>query len=188
MNQRISQALSQKSLGFALIGVVAIASGLVYVFFVRHLPTPPQLVISSCQSTVAGKRRLTTQSRLAFDLPDTDFTIESGTPDMIIGPYHIITHKGQTGKMEIAYGDLSFSRELESLPTFSKFVEQRDIRTVQGGVVGIDHWGYLDGKERWRYVKFVWGDEVGYRPASGQEAKLWDQVISSGCLLAGPAN
>jgi hypothetical protein len=123
-----------------------------------------------------------------YDLPDKDFTIESGMPDMITGPYHIITHKGQSGKMEIAYVDLSFSRELESLPTFSKFVEQRDIRTAQGGVVGKDHWGYLNGKERWRYVKFVWGDVAGYRPTPASEAASWDDVISSACLATGPSS
>lgn len=107
---------------------------------------------------------------------------------MLIGTYHVITHRGdrQGAKLEIGFGEVGFSREIGALSTFSEFSALRDIRTIEGRTIGKDRWGYVKGGDRWRLVEFVWGDVVGYRASPVREAALWDNIIDSACLLPQP--
>jgi hypothetical protein len=99
------------------------------------------------------------------------------------GMLHTLTLKDSMANMVIWRDDDIFSEFKSAFPAFSEKVEERAIRTPKGVLVGKDHWGYLKGGERWRYVTFSRGDAVGYRPTSPKEANRLDKVISSACLL-----
>jgi hypothetical protein len=52
---------------------------------------------------------------------------------------------------------------------------------------GEDYWEYLNTGEPWRQVRFFTGGVVAkYGFVTKDEAKLFDQVISSVCLLPKP--
>jgi hypothetical protein len=88
--------------------------------------------------------------------------------------------------MQIAFGSQYFERKLESRWTaFSERVEERDVRYVYGPIVSRDRWGRLKTGERWRLVKFVGAEEVGYSPTPEKLARLFDQIISSACIPSG---
>ena len=117
-----------------------------------------------------------------FDVLEKDFEVKSELRDMPPGRLHILTVKDSTANIVIWRDDNIFSELKSAFPAFSKQVQEREIRTPKGVLVGKDRWGYLKGGERWRYITFSRGDAVGYRPTSPKEATRLDKVISSACL------
>jgi hypothetical protein len=80
--------------------------------------------------------------------------------------------------------------------SISGHVEKRKILNDQGNPVGEDSWGYWNRGERWRRVYFREGlvvarygavnekDAASYGSVHENDAELFDQVISSVCLLS----
>lgn len=178
---------------FAVAGVVLISAVLVLVPLARRPQPPATLIVSACRDPVptiqrVGSGNAAAISRVYFDVPER-FSIHSGTPDMAIGTYHLVTLKDGSSNLEIGFGSLSLDRELNAaFPVFSVHVEERDVRTPGGRVIGKDRWGFLKSRERWRIVRFSGGDEIGYRPVGAKEAMLFDQVVRSACLIPAAAS
>ncbi len=87
----------------------------------------------------------------------------------------------------VIWRDDEIFRELKSaFPVFSERIEDRDIVNTRGQIVGKDRWGYLKDGERWRYVTFSLGDALGYHPSTPEQARLFDEIISSACVSPGP--
>jgi hypothetical protein len=171
---------------FAISTAIFIAAALVYFFSARSpTPVPPVFVISVCRPLAAGRRRIGSNRTIQFDIPESGFKVSSEMYDMPPGQWLFgIRLKDGTANLEMSDGKIPSARELESaLPVFSEHVEKRDIYGSQGNRIGDDRWGYLKSGERWRYIKFVWGDEVGYRATRIDKAKVLDQVITSACVL-----
>jgi len=102
------------------------------------------------------------------------------------GTLYVVAPKDQTANMVIWRDDEIF-RELKSaFPVFSERIEDRDIVNTRGQIVGKDRWGYLKDGERWRYVTFSLGDALGYHPRTPEQARLFDEIISSACVSPGP--
>jgi hypothetical protein len=116
---------------FAVAGVVLI---LVLVPLARRPQPPATLIVSACRDPVptiqrVGSGNAAAISRVYFDVPER-FSIHSGTPDMAIGTYHLVTLKDGSSNLEIGFGSLSLDRELNAaFPVFSVHVEERDVRT-----------------------------------------------------------
>jgi hypothetical protein len=187
MEQRTSLILTPRTVVLAFAVAIAIVGTFVYWWLGRRPQAPSEVRLSTCPG---GDRvsLFTIQHGLAYDLRDKAFVVDSGIPDMLLGTYHVITHRGdrQGAKLEIGFGEVGVSREIDALSTFSEFSALRDIRTVEGRKIGKDRWGYVKGGDRWRLVEFVWGYVVGYRASPVREAALWDKIIDSPCLLPQP--
>lgn len=148
----------------------------------------PTLLIPSCREVPPNTHRISARARdlldgIAFDVPETDFVVETGTQDMPPGEVHLVTLRGRSERLEISDYDLSFEQELKA---FSAHEHRREVRTSDGRKIGEDHWGYLTTGERWRYLRFIRGGEDGYRPMLPKYADLLDKVINSACLAPVP--
>jgi hypothetical protein len=172
-----------------LIGWVLLATiGIVVTSVSMHLSLmgsaqpPPPIVVSECRGAASGTRRINSDFGTQFDVSEKDFTVHSGTSDIPPGIGYVVRIKNRKTNLMIWRDGIAFVELKSAFPIISEHVEVRVIRTPKGRAVGEDHWGYLKSGEHWRYVKFSWGDVVGYRPASPQEAGLLDQVINSACI------
>jgi hypothetical protein len=176
---------------------ILIAVALLSVFFIypfvlaaRTPQTPRALTISPCQEVPPNMRRIAANlpfpDAIEFDVPYTDFGVQSGTRDMPPGQVHLVTLRGRNERLEISNFELSFEKELVGFSAHSAHVYQSAIRTSHGRKIGEDHWGYLKTGERWRYLRFTRGEEDGYRPMLPKYANLLDNVINSACLAPVP--
>ena len=176
-------------LTFTLAGIALVAAVAFLVVRAHGPQAPAILIVSTCSESVpaiqrVGSGNVAASSRIYFDVPAENFTIHSGTPDMVIGTYHAVALRGSSTNLEIGYGALNLDRELSAaFPVFSTHREERDVRTPGGRVIGKDRWGFLKSGERWRIVRFSGGDEIGYRPVGTKEAGLFDQVVNSACVM-----
>jgi hypothetical protein len=168
----------------AVVGAALVPSVLVYLFLVRTPHPPPALVMAACRDAVSGTHRIDSDFGTQFDVSEKDFTVRSGERDMPPGRLYVVTPKGRSTKIVIWHDDGIFNDLKITFPVFSEHVEERDVRIGTGRRVGTDRWGYLESRERWRYVSFSWGDAVGYWPTSPKEADMLDQVINSACFLS----
>jgi hypothetical protein len=176
MEQRLSRGWI-----WAVTGAVAlISAGVVCSFHVQPLPT--LVVVSTCANVRSGLSRVTGDFGTQFDVPDR-LRIQTEIRDMPPGKLHVITLEQRDGRMVLWRDDDIFHELKDAFPALSKRVVVRDVSAPDGRVVGKDHWGYLKRREYWRYVTFSSGDAVGYRPVPASEARLFDQVISSACVV-----
>jgi hypothetical protein len=175
----------------SLVGVVLIFSLFAYLVLIRSVSprVPPALVLSGCSSvspTVrrVGSKRTDGSVGLQFDVPDRTFSVHPQTRDMPPGTVYVITSNDGHAMMEIAIaGRVTFDKELDSsFLTFSEHVEERDVRTSTGQVIGKDRWGYLKNGDSWRFVRVFAGDEAGYRPLVARDARLMDEIINMACI------
>ena len=156
----------------------------------RTPQAPRALTISPCREVPSTMHRIAANlpfpDAIEFDVPETDFVVESGTRDMPPGQAHLVTLRGHNERLEISNFELSFEKELVGFPVHSVRVHQSAIRTSDGRKIGEDHWGYFKTGERWRYLRFTSGEEDGYRPMLLKYSNLLDNVISSACLAPVP--
>jgi hypothetical protein len=148
------------------------------------------LTISPCREIPPHTHRISARlpfpDAIEFDVPETDFVVESATQDMPPGEVDVVSPRGRNERLEISNFDLSFEKELPGFSAHSVHVYQSAIRTSDGRKIGEDHWGYLKTGERWRYLRFTREEEDGYRPMLPKYADLLDKVISSACLTPVP--
>jgi hypothetical protein len=172
-----------------VVGVILVASLVFYLFFHRTPHAPPGIVLAICRDVPPGMHRVGSIFNTQFDVPEKDFTFHSATRDMPPGILYVITVKDGSTNMVISNGPLGFDQEFNSaISVFSAHIEERDVRTPQGRVVGKDSWGFLRDGDRWRYIRFSGGDEVGYRPTNSTQANMLDQVIGSACVVPKPGS
>lgn len=176
-----------------LIAVALLSASFIYPFVLaaRTQQAPRALTISPCREVPPNMHRFSARlvifpDAVEFDVPETDFMVESGTRDMPVGEVHLITIRGRSERLELSNERLSFEKELVGFSAHSVHVYQSAIRTSHGRKIGEDHWGYLKTGERWRYLRFTRGEEDGYRPMLPKDADLLDKVISSACLAPVP--
>jgi hypothetical protein len=170
--------------------ILLLASVSVWLILRPFMHTAPSaLTLSTCRDVTSGMRRLGSKSSVQFDLPSKDFDVSSWMNDMPPAlAFRARSRSDHTAWLEISAGmdAIMSSRELtSSIPTVSRYVGERDVYNSDGRQVGKDHWGYLKSGERWRYLEFSWGSGAAYRPARPNQAKLFDQAISTGCILPG---
>jgi hypothetical protein len=173
-----------KLLGWALATTVgAFLASLVSIFLllVPAPQSPPPLVVSECRGAASGTRRINSDFGTQFDVSEKDFKVRTEELDSPPGTLYFVLIKDRRTNLVIWRDDIIFDEFRSAFPVFSEYSEVREVRTSKGRAVGEEHWGYLSG-ERWRYVRFSWGDVVGYRPTSRKEAGLLDQVINSACI------
>jgi len=170
----------------AVLVSVLVSSFGIYLFFSRSPQTtkPPQSIsISVCPDVPSGVHRIRSNFGIRLDAPKKTFTIHTGQSDMPPGTMFEVKLKDADAKIVVWSYDDGIFRNLEiAYPVFSDHVEQRNIRDAKGRIFGTDRWGYLQSGERWRYVKFSTGDEVGYEPTPPKQADLLDQVVNSACF------
>ncbi len=166
--------------------VVALISCLaIYLFLVRspHVTNPPQAIaISVCPDVTSGVHRIRSDFGIRLDAPEKAFTVHAGHPDMPPGTVYVVKLNDAGANLVVSSDDDIFRDLKIAYPVFSELIEERNIRDAAGRIFGTDRWGYLQGGERWRYVKFSTGDAVGYEPTPPKQANLLDQVVNSACF------
>jgi hypothetical protein len=161
--------------GLALFAVV------IYLFRVCDPYPPTEVVVSACREPAQGMHRITSDFGTHFDVPEKLFTVTAATHDMPPERFYMLRVKDSAATMVIAH-DVGMWVDLKkAFPVFSRHIEERAVRAANQRSLGTDHWGYLKGGERWRYVAFSTRDAIGYRPVPAKEAELFDQVIGSAC-------
>jgi hypothetical protein len=168
-------------------GIVAVFGCLaaVYFLFPSSPQPPPALVISDCRTIAPGMRRIGTESSTQFDVTsDTVFAIHAGLSDMPGNGYDATVKYGGAS-MAISSEDYVFSNLKSNFPHSSENLIERVVRDRKGRLIGEDRWGYLETGERWRFVRFSWGEAMGYRPARREVASFFDKIIDSACFLPG---
>jgi hypothetical protein len=143
-------------------------------------------VLSICQAVAPGKHRIRADFGTQFDVPEVKFSVKLGVRDMPGGELYTVTLRERAEYLMVWHDDDVFNELKNAFPVFSRHVGEDDVRTREGRIVGKDRWGNLNDGERWRYVTFSDGDAVGYRPMSPNEARSFDQVISTACLSPSP--
>jgi len=174
-----------KALVVAVAVVLAAALG-VYFAKKRKPASPPAIMLSPCADPAPGVRRIRADFGVRFDVPESGFTVLSGSSDMPPATLYQVTSKDGAANLIVGYDDDMFNQLKVAFPTFSVRVEQRDIRNAKGQVVGRDRWGYLNSGERWRYVTFSSGDAAGYHPYDSLHAGSLDRILSSACASPRP--
>jgi hypothetical protein len=161
-----------------------------FVLAARTPQAPRAFTISPCREVPPNIHRIAARlpfpDAIEFDVPYTDFGVQSGIQDMPPGEAHLVALRGRNERLEISNFGLSFEKELAGFSAHSVHVYQRIIRTSHGRKIGEDHWGYLKTGERWRYLRFTRGEEDGYRPMLPKYADLLDKVMNSACLTPPP--
>jgi len=187
MEQRTSVILTPRTVVLAFAVAIAIVGTFVYWWLGRRPQAPSEVRLSTCPGGDSGVPLFAIQHGLAYDLRDKAFVVDSGIPDMLLGTYHVITHRGdrQGAKLEIGFGEVGVSREIDALSTFSEFSALRDIRTVEGRKIGKDRWGHVKAVTDGGWLNSL-GRRCGYRASPVREAALWDKIIDSACLLPQP--
>lgn len=192
MRRNLSRTLP--AWAWAVIGIV-VSSCIAAYLVLRHRPRaaapPPVVVVSECQNVVPGMYRVARALHggfpIRFDVRESSLVVIYPIPDTSSQDVYYVKPKSNRAiTLQISNGELyGLERDLRSAwPVFSEYVEQRDVHSANGQVVGEDHWGVWSGPKRWRVVKFRTGEEVGYPPTPAKEAALFDQVISSACFAA----
>lgn len=177
-----------------LVGV-AVISPIVAYLALRHpparAPSPPAVVVSVCRDLAPGMRRAARDLDIKFDVPESRLVLDCGGHCWSDSPLpgHDLTLKSHRSifmtMSRWSQDQADIDRDLVRWTLFSEHAEQRDVRSVNGDVVGKDHWGIWKDHERWRLVIFDSGEWAEYRPTPNKEAQLFDQVISSACFSAG---
>ena len=184
--------MSNKTSVFLLLTLFAcglLGCGLFYWLRSRGPARPATVTLSVCKAVAPGMQRLGAgRMRTAFDVSDRDFTTRVVSRDMPPGLEYVVANKRDSAELLfVSDSEVPTAKELGSaFPTFSEHVEERDVRNSVGVVIGKDRWGYLKSGDRWRLVRFAWGEEVGYRPTPARTAVMWDQVIRTACLSPDP--
>jgi hypothetical protein len=103
MKPRTSGTLTLKTVVLAFAAVIAVAGTFVYGGFERRPQPPSEARLSACPNADTRVTLFTIQRRVAYDVPDKAFVVDSGRPDMLVGTYHVVTHRGdrQGAKLEI---------------------------------------------------------------------------------------
>jgi hypothetical protein len=185
--KNMKQYFSPKLRGWPIAAIVAgilIFSVLVIHFVhVQAAYQPPgAITLSLCQPVPPGAHRISSDFGTRFDVPEALFTVRGTVRDMPGGTLYVVTLRNREENMLIWRDDDIFRELKNAFPVFSERVEEQPIRDRNGQVIGKDRWGYLKSGERWRYVTFLAGDALGYRPYAPEQAHLFDQIISSACI------
>jgi hypothetical protein len=185
-----------------------------YFVISKRLPAPKVPVVANCKKLEPGMKRVGEQYGFQFDVPLEAFTIDEWAEDAPPGAHGFgLRPKNGQSYLVIQWGLdtiesspktrvgvpvpqslIDSSASVHS--STSGDVEKRGILDDKGNPVGEDSWGYRGRSERWRRVEFRGGQVVArYGPVNEKdaashssfhekEADLFDQVISSACLLS----
>lgn len=170
-----------KWLVVTVVGLVLLLSIIFYLAHPRDLRAPTAFVVHTCRDVPSGVRRIRADFGTQFDISEQSFAVHSGVQDMPPGINYFVILKDSTARLVITSHDTWENIE-KPFAVFSEDLHERNILGANGGSVGTDHWGSLKSGERWRFVKFLNGDDAAYLPTTPTEAISLDQVIGSACF------
>lgn len=156
--------------------------------------TPLLPVVSVCKEVAPGMSRIGARRgdryMLQFDVPVESVRVHEGdqdTPPFAYG-FDIRLQAGGESYLEISFGPLSDSPDVDRKRAASERIVKRTIVDDQGHSVGEDNWGYLEPERRWRRARFQGWVQAEYGFVNGKDADLFDQIIKSACLLSSPSS
>jgi hypothetical protein len=132
-------------------------------------------------------RRIGDGPGFQFDVSEKDFRISEGTQDAPPFAHGFrLELRNSTSALDISFGSRNEMEKMDTevpLFTFSEHLQKRDIFDGKRQLWGEDDWGYLDRQKRWRRIHLLGQVDANYSSANDKEAKRFDQVINSVCLL-----
>jgi Fe-S cluster assembly iron-binding protein IscA len=97
---------------------------------------------------------------------------------------HIVRSRATNSYMELLFGPYAISSDPgDELFLGSRTFGQRSVLTSEGELIGVDSWGIDANGLAWRLVGFPARGGAFYKLATPGDAKLFDKVINSACLL-----
>lgn len=153
-------------------------------------PVPSR--VSACKDLGPGMRRIGATSRdrymLQFDVPVDQVRIHEDATDAPPLKYGFgIRPRNSESDLEISYGPQSNDVVIGGERAATPHIVKRIVVDDQERSVGDDDWGYLDPERRWRRVRFRGWVQAEYQFVNERDATLFDQIISSACLLPASA-
>lgn len=208
--------MSARTIGTAAIAIF-LAGGVYLLFSKAQEPQPPDFpAVSNCGTLKPGMKRIGGQVDKSspvfeFDVPTKDVAIIDGgenagdAPGEPKGHEFFLTraeHENAKSYLYISWGP-PWLGETDKPPVpldpalISGF-ENRKVFDDKGKQIGEDSWGYWGDGERWRrvqlseWVRARYGsrnekETPSYGSVHEQDSELFDQIISSACRVAGPA-
>lgn len=173
------------ALGFLSLPVASIY----LVMHIRSKPlTPAVPAVSTCRGLAPGMRRIGNRYGVQFDVPAKEFTVSEGWGDAIpVAHGFDLSPKNSKSLLVISLArPLDNVAAVDPMRVFSTHVENRTVYDDKGVPIGEDNWGYLRSGERWRKVQFRGRVAARYGLVDRLEAKLFDRVINSACVLPAP--
>lgn len=124
---------------------------------------------------------------LHFAVPKDGMQIFGGRPDVDYVRYVVKPDKSDS-YLELWFGPYSISTE----PDDEQFLDsvgfsQRNLVSAKGDVVGMDSWGWVSKRLKWRHAA-AFGSGAVYRDADKESAVLFDKIIDSICWTDSPRN
>ena len=189
-------ALAGRQTRLWLIVVPSIAAICVFSFYffprrdnpLNPLRAPVPSRVSACKDLGPGMRRIGAHSgdryMLQFDVPVDQVKIHEGATDAPPLKYGFgIRLRNSESHLEIAYGPQSDDVVIGGKRAATLHIVKRIVVDDQQRAVGDDDWGYLDSERRWRRVRFGGWVQAEYQFVNETDATLFDQIVSSACLL-----
>lgn len=176
-------------MGVLLVAVLVLVGVYVLLPFRYHSPSPPVPVLRACQDAAPGMERIGNNNGVQFDVSAKDFTIGEGWSDAapLTHGFDLCPKNGKS-LMSIELGKPLDNMAVDPIRVFSVRVESRSVFNDKGQVIGEDSWGYLSSGERWRNIHFRGRVAVKYGLVSESDARLFDRVINSACILPAPTS
>jgi len=154
----------------------------------RSLLPPPVPVVHECQDLALGMKRIGNRYGIQFDVPTENFNVREGWGDMPPTHGFDVSQKGGRAFLEISLERLTDNMAIDPIRVFSVSVEKRPILDDKGQTIGQDDWGHLDSGERWRKLEFRGRVGVKYGLVNESEARTFDGIINSACILPAPTS
>ena len=145
------------------------------------------LIVPSCGPPASGSKRIGWGNNgLQFDVANHEAKILGGKPDVDYVRYAIKPRAGKS-YLELWFG--VYATDLDANDDqFIDSVEfaERNVVFPDGSLVGKDSSGLLHSGRRWRHTSVLGQGAASYRAATEEDAKMFDQIISSICYVPYP--
>ena len=140
------------------------------------------LVVPVCEEPPSGHKRISWgNSGLQFSVSIREVKILGGKPDVDYVRYGI-KPKGSQAYLELWFGVYAadFDADDDQFIGSLEFAE-RNVVYADGSIVGKDSSGRLRNGRSWRHAAILGEGAAIYRDATQEDAKVFDQIISSIC-------
>lgn len=124
---------------------------------------------------------------LFFSVPKRGFKILGGKPDEDYVKFVIKPNKHEAA-LVLWFGGMAFHPDPpgETIRTSVSFTQTK-LLNPNGTEIGLDSRGKKGDKSNWRWLG-VWAEGGDYENASAEDARLFDQILDSACLIPYPSH
>jgi hypothetical protein len=149
-------------------------------------PSRNDMIVPKCAPPPPGQKLVPGSGYgLHFFVPEKGVKLLGGKLDVDYRRF-CVEPEGGKAYLELWFGPYAISTEPDD-DLFLGSVDffQRNLTAADGRVIGMDSWGHMRNGAWWRWTA-VAGSGAVYKNVSTEEAQLFDQIISSMCIVPYP--